>query len=61
MTSSPPPRPRRWPLLAALAAAMAALWILALLAVQAPTCERDGSVVDWLPCLAVERDGARAD
>ena len=60
MTSSPPPRPRRWPLLAALAAAMAALWILALLAVQAPTCDRDGVSADWLPCLAVERDGARA-
>lgn len=60
MPYSPPPRPRHWPLLAALAAAMAALWILAVMAVQAPTCDRDGVSADWLPCLAQEEGGLRS-
>ncbi|MDO4240061.1 hypothetical protein [Micrococcus sp.] len=61
MPSSPAPGPRRWPLLAALAAAMAVLWTVTLVAVQASTCEREATGADWLPCLAVEQDGPRAD
>lgn len=61
MPSSPAPGPRRWPLLAALAAAMAVLWAVTLVAVQASTCEREATGADWLPCLAVEQDGPRGD